>query len=81
MDNVVGRPLEVEVRDSVEKALKILKQKMSKEGLLQEVKRRRYHEKAFREEEKEDARSAKASSSRNEASSAISGQLTKYPSS
>ena len=40
-----GKPVEVEVRDSLEKALKILKQKMSKEGILQEVKRRRFHEK------------------------------------
>ena len=45
MDNQLGRPLEVEVRDSVDKALKILKQKMSKEGILQEIKRRRYYEK------------------------------------
>lgn len=42
---MVGKPLEVEVRDSVEKALKILKQKMAKEGVLQEVKRRRFYEK------------------------------------
>lgn len=40
-----GKPVEVEVRDSLEKAMKILKQKMSKEGILQEVKRRRFHEK------------------------------------
>ena len=40
-----GKPVEVEVRDSLEKALKILKQRMSKEGILQEVKRRRFHEK------------------------------------
>jgi small subunit ribosomal protein S21 len=39
------RPLEVEVRESLEKAMKVLKQKMSKEGVLQEVKRRRYYEK------------------------------------
>ena len=32
-------------RDSLEKAMKILKQKMSKEGILQEVKRRRFYEK------------------------------------
>ncbi len=44
MDNF-GKPVEVEVRDSLEKAMKILKQKMSKEGILQEVKRRRFHEK------------------------------------
>ena len=41
----MGRPLEVEVRDNLEKAMKILKQKMSKEGILQEVKRRRFYEK------------------------------------
>ena len=45
VDNQLGRPLEVEVRDSLEKAMKILKQKMSKEGILQEVKRRRFYEK------------------------------------
>ena len=45
LETLLGRPLEVEVRDSVDKALKILKQKMSKEGILQEIKRRRYHEK------------------------------------
>ena len=45
MDNLRGRPLEVEVRDSLEKAMKLLKMKMSKEGILQEVKRRRFYEK------------------------------------
>ena len=45
MDNIVGKPLEVEVRDSLEKAMKVLKQKMSKEGILQELKRRRFYEK------------------------------------
>jgi small subunit ribosomal protein S21 len=45
LDILLGRPLEVEVRDSLEKAMKILKQKMSKEGILQEVKRRRFYEK------------------------------------
>lgn len=44
MENV-GRPLEVEVRDNIEKAMKLLKQRMTKEGLLQELKRRRYYEK------------------------------------
>jgi small subunit ribosomal protein S21 len=42
---MIGKPLEVEVRDNLEKAMKILKQKMSKEGILQEVKRRRFYEK------------------------------------
>ena len=37
--------MEVDVRDSLEKAMKILKQKMSKEGILQELKRRRFYEK------------------------------------
>jgi len=42
----IGRPLEVEVRDNnFEKAMKIFKQKLSKEGILQEVKRRRFYEK------------------------------------
>jgi len=45
MENTFGKPVEVEVRDSLEKAMKILKQKMSKEGILQEVKRRRFYEK------------------------------------
>ena len=45
LENIVGRPLEVEVRDSLEKAMKILKQRMSKEGILQELKRRRFYEK------------------------------------
>jgi small subunit ribosomal protein S21 len=40
-----GKALEVEVRYSLEKAMKILKQKMSKEGVLQELKRRRFYEK------------------------------------
>ncbi len=44
MDNF-GKPIEVEVRDSLEKAMKILKQKMAKEGILQELKRRRFYEK------------------------------------
>ena len=39
------RPVEVEVRDSLEKAMKVLKQRMSKEGILQELKRRRFYEK------------------------------------
>ena len=45
MEPLFGKPVEVEVRDSLEKALKILKQKMSKEGILQELKRRRFYEK------------------------------------
>ena len=42
---MIGKPLEVEVRDNLEKAMKILKQKMSKEGILQEAIRRRFYEK------------------------------------
>ena len=45
MESSFGKPVEVEVRDSLEKAMKILKQKMSKEGILQELKRRRFYEK------------------------------------
>jgi small subunit ribosomal protein S21 len=37
--------LEVEVRENLEKALKVLKQRMSKEGILAELKKRRYYEK------------------------------------
>ena len=44
-NSTFGKPVEVEVRDSLEKAMKILKQKMSKEGILQELKRRRFYEK------------------------------------
>ena len=42
---MIGKPLEVEVRDNLEKVMKIFKQKLSKEGILQEVKRRRFYEK------------------------------------
>ena len=45
METQVGKPLEVEVRDNIDKAMKLLKQKVTKEGLLQELKRRRYYEK------------------------------------
>ena len=45
MEPLFGKPVEVDVRDSLEKAMKILKQKMSKEGILQELKRRRFYEK------------------------------------
>ncbi len=46
MEPLFGKPVEVEVRDNaIEKAMKILKQKMSKEGILQELKRRRFYEK------------------------------------
>ena len=55
MDNQLGRPLEVEVRDSLEKAMKILKQKMSKEGILQEIKRRRFLREAQRQAQAQDA--------------------------
>jgi small subunit ribosomal protein S21 len=41
MEPTFGKPVEVEVRDSLEKAMKILKQ----EGILQELKRRRFYEK------------------------------------
>ena len=45
IEPVHGKPVEVDVRDSLEKAMKILKQMMSKEGILQDVKRRRFFEK------------------------------------
>jgi ribosomal protein S21 len=58
LETLLGRPLEVEVRDSIEKAMKILKQKMSKEGILQEIKRRRYHEKPSVKRKRKSARRA-----------------------
>lgn len=42
---VYYRPIEVEVRDNIEKAMRALKNRMSKEGVLQELKRRRFYEK------------------------------------
>ncbi len=42
---MIGKPLEVEVRDNLEKAMKILKRKLIKEGLFKELKSRRYYEK------------------------------------
>ena len=59
METLLGRPLEVEVRDSVDKALKILKQKMSKEGILQEIKRRRYYEKPSVKRKRKEAKRKK----------------------
>lgn len=44
--SVYFRPVEVEVKDSnLEKAMRALKNRMSKEGILQELKRRRFYEK------------------------------------
>lgn len=40
---IIG-PLEVVVRDDVEKALRILKKKMAIEGLYKEIKKRRHYE-------------------------------------
>jgi small subunit ribosomal protein S21 len=37
--------IEVRVHEDIEKALRILKKKMQKDGLLKELKRRRFHEK------------------------------------
>ena len=42
---VYYRPIEVEVKDNLEKAMRALKNRMSKEGVLQELKRRRFYEK------------------------------------
>jgi small subunit ribosomal protein S21 len=70
--SLIGKPLEVEVRDNLEKAMKILKQKMSKEGILQEVKRRRFYEKPSVKAQAQDARGPEASSSRDEASRSTS---------
>jgi small subunit ribosomal protein S21 len=43
--SVYFRPVEVEVKDNLEKAMRALKNRMSKEGVLQELKRRRFYEK------------------------------------
>ena len=59
MENLLGRPLEVEVRDNLEKAMKILKQKMSKEGILQEIKRRRFYEKPSVKRKRKEAKRKK----------------------
>ena len=64
MENTFGKPVEVEVRDSLEKAMKILKQKMSKEGILQELKRRRFYEKPRSRRSGRRARPASASAAR-----------------
>ena len=72
MENSFGKPVEVEVRDSLEKAMKILKRKLIKEGLFKELKSRRYYEKpsekrkrkskeAIKKMRKEEARSKKNS--------------------
>ena len=63
MENTFGKPVEVEVRDSLEKAMKILKQKMSKEGILQEVKRRRFYEKPSVKRKRKEAKRKKATRS------------------
>ena len=59
MENAFGKPVEVEVRDSLEKAMKILKQKMSKEGILQELKRRRFYEKPSVKRKRKEAKRKK----------------------
>ena len=63
MENTFGKPVEVEVRDSLEKAMKILKQKMSKEGILQELKRRRFYEKPSVKRKRKEAKRKKAARS------------------
>lgn len=45
LDNSKGHPLEVSVENSLEKAIKVLKRKLIKEGIFKELKARRYHEK------------------------------------
>lgn len=65
-----GGPMEVIVESNVEKAMKILKRKLIKEGLFKELKTRRYYEKpsikkkrknkeAIKKLRKEEARSKK----------------------
>ena len=46
------KPLEVEVNQDIEKALKNLKKKMAFEGLFKELKRRRYYEKPSAEKKR-----------------------------
>lgn len=43
--NKVGSALEVTVDDNIERAMKVLKRKLIKEGLFKELKSRRYYEK------------------------------------
>ncbi len=39
------RPIEVDVKENLDKALRALKNRMSREGILQEIKKRRFFEK------------------------------------
>jgi len=39
------KPIEVEVKENLDKALRALKNRMSREGILQEIKKRRFFEK------------------------------------
>jgi small subunit ribosomal protein S21 len=39
------KPIEVDVKDNIDKALRALKNRMSREGVLQEIKKRRFFEK------------------------------------
>jgi len=43
--NASFRPIEVDVKDNLDKALRALKNRMSREGVLQELKKRRFFEK------------------------------------
>ena len=71
-DRPRGGPMEVLVDNNIEKAMKILKRKLIKEGLFKELKSRRYYEKpsekkkrknkeAMKKLRKEEARSKKNS--------------------
>lgn len=56
----MGAALEIKVRDSnVEKALKVLKRKIGKEGVLKELKNRRYYEKPSVKEKRKRAEARK----------------------
>jgi small subunit ribosomal protein S21 len=72
-DKVRNNPMEVAVEQNIEKAMKILKRKLIKEGLFKELKSRRYFEKpserkkrklkeSIKKVRKEEARSKKNSS-------------------
>ena len=71
-DRPRGGPMEVLVDNNIEKAMKILKRKLIKEGLFKELKSRRYYEKpserkkrktkeAIKKMRKEEARTKKNS--------------------
>lgn len=53
------KPLEVNVDDNIEKALRDLKKKMAHEGVLREIKKRKYYERSQVRNERERGKSVK----------------------